>query len=66
MAEEKNKRKRRKKTHYEKGECYGCMYRSIGGSKSVCNYYLETNSRISVNSKGRCVSKKKIEWEKED
>ena len=71
MAEEKKtktktKTKRRKKTHYEKGECNGCIYRTGVGEQSVCDFYLTTGSRISVNSKGRCISKKKLEWKKED
>lgn len=57
MAEEKKKRKRRKKTHYEKGECEGCIYRSGNYPYSLCLHHLRTDKKISVDSKGRCISK---------
>lgn len=60
-----NKPKKRIKTHKEKRECKGCIYRTGTGDNSVCNYYLETNKHRTDDDRGKCACKKTIDFKKE-
>lgn len=61
MAENKNKNKTKtkSKTHFEKGECKGCIYRTRDWHiDSACNYLVRTGERRHNDDNGKCACKK--------
>lgn len=59
MGRDKKEKVPKKLTHYQKGECTGCVYRYKDGfGTSTCDYFLLSGERRKDGKNGECLCKK--------
>lgn len=60
MKQNKKEKVSKKLTHYQKGECAGCVYRYRGeyGTSSTCDYFLISGKFRKDSKNGKCLCKK--------